>query len=430
MAETLTVKKDTLAQGVQVKTGASYEIAFVAAGADGKDPVGELNVVVRDHDGHDPVAGAPFKITGPHGVSESGKTGKDGDIHLTKPVPIDTYTLHLMDTDFPVVPRPKGGQPLFVRIPGANSGPPPARLGFGPPPRAKEGMPGGREFLKSLKDQSGSFSPEQREIAILEQLKQGNVPEFCRHFASLTLHDKVKNVTGTLEVMIDYIAIGNDDDYVRVPLSGLTMQKVADAWGCAIPTRKVVQEAYEQATNKLVAHNLGFWQHGSMWQASNWAIMLHDDIIQGKYVCERGTKGPPEAAGRVEMAFELNHKGKCQLPPPHPLTLSSGHRKEVIIHPDDLSVHLAFYGWFQADGKAIQGAGGCKHGPAFADCSHGNRLCAPTLLVNGKTMSYADVLQDKDQFGVLSDAGVFPKHSLRYPDIEMGHDGYHKYLGG
>jgi hypothetical protein len=45
-------------------------------------------------------------------------------------------------------------------------------------------------------------------------------------------------------------------------------------------------------------------------------------------------------------------------------------------------------------------------------------------------MTYSDVLQDKDLFGIVSDAGAFTKKSIRYPDIEMGNNGYKKYLGG
>ena len=437
MAESLTVKKDTLAAGVQVNAGTTYEITF-ASSAGGKDPVGELNIVVRDHEGHDAVGAADYKLSGPGGFSQAGKTGADGSIHLSKEIPIDTYTLHVMGSDFPVVPRPKGGSPLFVRVPGAGQEPPPSMHSFGPPPR-KDDAPGGKAFLAGLQDHHGAFTPEDREVAFLEQFKNGNVPDFCRKFCSIQLHDAKNKHTATLEVMSDYLAIGSNEDFVRVPLSGLTMQKVADLWGCRIPTQPVADACYHQADKKVAGHNVDFQgppgpggspKYGGMWQASNWAVQLMDDITQGRLVCDSKTPRPPLTQGRCDMNFGLNHHGQCTVPVPHPLTLHAGHRKEVIIHPDDLSVHLAFYGFFTAQGKALQGAGECRHGPAFADCSHGNRMVAPTILVDGKTMDYQAVLADKELCGVITPGGApFPKHSLRYPDVEIGKNLYHKYIG-
>ena len=48
--------------------------------------------------------------------------------------------------------------------------------------------------------------------------------------------------------MPDYLAVGSDADFVRVPMTPQTAQRVADAFGCALPTRKIVDEVYRAAT--------------------------------------------------------------------------------------------------------------------------------------------------------------------------------------
>ena len=78
---------------------------------------------------------------------------------------------------------------------------------------------------------------------------RGNVPDFLRSFQKITV--KAKDATGrehtaTFEVMPDYLAVGSDADFVRVPMTPMTAARIADAFGCALPTRKVVDEVYRR----------------------------------------------------------------------------------------------------------------------------------------------------------------------------------------
>jgi hypothetical protein len=43
-----------------------------------------------------------------------------------------------------------------------------------------------------------------------------------------------------IEVMPDYLAVGGDDDFLRVPLTPGDGRRVAAQLGCALPTRKMV----------------------------------------------------------------------------------------------------------------------------------------------------------------------------------------------
>ena len=40
--------------------------------------------------------------------------------------------------------------------------------------------------------------------------------------------------------MPDYLAVGSDDDFVRMPMTPQTAQQIADLFGCILPTRKMV----------------------------------------------------------------------------------------------------------------------------------------------------------------------------------------------
>ena len=53
---------------------------------------------------------------------------------------------------------------------------------------------------------------------------------------------------GRFWIMPDYLAIGADDDFVRIPMSPITAQSVADKFGCLLPTRKMVDEIYRPGT--------------------------------------------------------------------------------------------------------------------------------------------------------------------------------------
>src|SRR5262249_23857811 len=92
------------------------------------------------------------------------------------------------------------------------------------------------------------------EEAIACAILHGNLPEFLRKFRPLTIKAKDaagKEHTATIEVMPDYLAVGSDADFVRTPMTPTTAAKIADAFGCALPTRKIVDDIYKTAAVKL-----------------------------------------------------------------------------------------------------------------------------------------------------------------------------------
>lgn len=99
-------------------------------------------------------------------------------------------------------------------------------------PIRNENFISGSQFIKNNLNIKDSI----RESNILNEFLIGNIPDFLRQF-------KVVNVTlgnDSLSylVMPDYLSIGSDSDYVRMPMSPLTAKIVANKYDCILPTKK------------------------------------------------------------------------------------------------------------------------------------------------------------------------------------------------
>jgi len=117
-------------------------------------------------------------------------------------------------------------------------------------PKRPADAPGGKAFFAKLE----GMKPAERETAIAEEIARGNVPDFLRtfHQIKVTAKDaKGKEHTAVLEVMADYLAVGSDTDFVRVPMTPMTAALIADRFGCCLPTRKIVDDISNSATVKL-----------------------------------------------------------------------------------------------------------------------------------------------------------------------------------
>lgn len=272
---------------------------------------------------------------------------------------------------------------------------------------------GAREIFQALPIVLGRDAPEQREALIWAEIEKGNHPGFARVFAPVVLKDD-RGRSATVQVSVDGFAIGTEDDWLRVALSGYHAQKIADFFECCLPTNKIVFEAYRQAKVKLVAHLLECQAvGGGRWQRSTFACRLHEDILQGRVPCKRG-QPYTEAAGRLDPRLG-SHEGRCSLPPgEHPRVLVAGHLKEVTINGEDLSKTLAFAGLFPANGRPLQAGIGGPHGPGFADYSHGVRLVARRVDLDGKAMDYEDLVTDPDYAGLMFAGGGPCRRPARY----------------
>ena len=66
-------------------------------------------------------------------------------------------------------------------------------------------------------------------------------------------------MTGTIEVQPDFLAIGSDDDFIRMPMTPQTAQKIADLSGGLLNTRvgnivaKVIESDVQKSVSNLAA---------------------------------------------------------------------------------------------------------------------------------------------------------------------------------
>jgi len=202
---------------------------------------------------------------------------------------------------------------------------------------------------------------KERDSLAVHEILAGNIPSLLQKFAPV--YSEITDSLGVVHhavfyVSPDYLSIGTDADWARIPLSPMAAQKIADRFDCFLPTRKMVDLIYKKATVKLEPVPMYAFRDSSvtMWQ--------HHLMIEG---LRKGRKG-----------------------------LIAGIKKDVVISgklsreakPD----REAIYGWHQLNGKPIQPLY-TGHINWWVDYSHGIRLIYRKIKVNGKDMDYIDVLK-------------------------------------
>ncbi len=116
-----------------------------------------------------------------------------------------------------------------------------------------------------------------RECAVFEQLAAGNLPDFARTLAPVRLAAQSTSVT--IFAMPEYLAIGSNTDYLRIPMNLYTAAAVAHRFRFLLPTPKMVDAIYDQSVRRFLPQPLpagpqmtstGYYErHNSMidWQS-------------------------------------------------------------------------------------------------------------------------------------------------------------------
>lgn len=227
----------------------------------------------------------------------------------------------------------------------------------------------GSEFLARTRNMSRA----DRERAILQEIESGNVPSFARQMKSVEV--SANGHTATMNVMPDYLAIGSDDDFVRIPMNPDTAQRIADRTGTSLPTTKIVDDVYANADVRMTPQPIP--PSGQM--MSNNYFERHHAMVEG----QRNGLGAPSGA------------------------LTAGHKKDVVLsnrglqNPDK----VAIYGWHRPSGKPIQPLS-TLHIRSYADYSHGVRLVDQDVVVDGRRMRLEDALRDPELAPLFSNEGV------------------------
>ena len=240
-------------------------------------------------------------------------------------------------------------------------------------PARRPGAIGGSAFMQSL----ASMSREEREAAIRRELMAGNMPSWLRRLVPVVLRDSAGRAA-TIEVMPDYLAIGSDDDFVRMPMVPYTAQAFADAYGFVLPTRKMVNAIWSAATVKVEPRPL------TQERESPLTFLQHHRIIESQLT----------TATRGELV--------------------AGHKKDVVLtnRLAERADRVAIYGWHYLNGQPIQQVY-VGHVDWYVDYSHGIRPVRRAVRVDGTVVAFEKVVSDSSLAGLLSDEGVLTVP--RYP---------------
>ncbi|HTS60102.1 MAG TPA: hypothetical protein VMH03_21340 [Terriglobales bacterium] len=235
----------------------------------------------------------------------------------------------------------------------------------------------GSEFVKYV----SKMNPQEREQAIRDEILKGNLPEFLRKLVPVELHydlPSTKSLTATIFVAPDYLAIGSDSDFLRIPMSLHTAALIAERFGFILPTKKMVDAIYLQSRYHFVPQPL---PAGPQMRSTAY-YWTHNQMVED------------QAHGLGVRLGEL----------------VSGDKKDVVM-TNRLAVkvgRIAIYGWHRGPGQPIQPLS-TIHGANYADYSHGIRLISELALIDGKLRSVYDILRDPLLAKILSDEGPIPR---------------------
>lgn len=239
------------------------------------------------------------------------------------------------------------------------------------PPRPAT-APSGHDLLREVK----GLSLDKREERFVAELLGGNVPDFLRDFVPVKVEHAGHHATFC--VSPDYLALGSNQDFFRVPLRPAAAQQAADAFDGMLPTPEMVVKIFAAAS---------FVPFEGMYGKSGCEDMASLSCIE-RFHAET-------EARRVRAGVPLG-------------ALIAGHMKDIVItntiHERVVKGRLPviiFGAWSGRNSKPIQGSAPA-HYSGYVDYSHGTRLVARDVTLDGNVVRLAQVLAERDYHKVFS----------------------------
>ncbi len=243
-------------------------------------------------------------------------------------------------------------------------------------PSRRGGATGSAFFADLIK-----VSGPDRDAKAIAELARGNMPGFMHKLQPVTFRGQDKHgqpTEITICVTPDYLALGSDTDFVRVPLGLPAAARIAGAFDMTLPTPRMVDAIYAQAGVKLSPAPM---TPGAQMSSTNY-FLTHNATIEGQLQGRRG--------------------------------LTAGHKKDVVMASRMASApgQVAIYGWHQSNGVPIQPVS-TVHGANYADYSHGIRLVSKTAYLNGRAVALAELLASSRYAHLLNKEGPMPGPVIR-----------------
>jgi hypothetical protein len=241
------------------------------------------------------------------------------------------------------------------------------------PPRLP-GAKTGSEFMQYVLNMTSA----ERDTAVYNEISLGNIPEFLRQ-------PRLLQFTGTdaagtqhiikYEVLPDYLAIGSDSNFCRIPMGPVVAQKIGDLFGAVMPTRKLVDNIYQNCEVKLAP--VTYTPVGNQNELVP-KFIEHNAAIEQLRLAAGGQLG--QLTGGTKKDVVLSN---------------------LIIDPAKPN-HVVIYGWHQLNGQPIQPLTNI-HINTYMDYSHGIRLLNNEILLDGQVKKITDILKDANLYKTLSD---------------------------
>ncbi|MCX6152190.1 MAG: T9SS type A sorting domain-containing protein [Ignavibacteriales bacterium] len=240
-------------------------------------------------------------------------------------------------------------------------------------PARPAGAKTGTQFMQFV----NNMSFDDRETEIFNEISKGNIPDFLRILR--TNRSSFNDVNGALhkcyyQVMPDYLAIGSNDDFCRVPMGPKTAQKLATLFGATMPTPKLVDDIYLNADLKLTP--VSYLPVGNANELVT-KFIEHNQAIEQ----QRISSGKPlgVVVGGIKKDVVISNK---------------------IVDPAKPN-HVVIYGWHKLDGTPIQPVYN-GHIDSYVDYSHGIRLLSKEIIIDSLLTTVSDVLRDSVKYKILS----------------------------
>jgi len=241
----------------------------------------------------------------------------------------------------------------------------------------------GKEIISLL----NTLELSERENKIFDLIVDKNIPSFLEKFSEIKVTHTIDNKSYELLYYVtpDYYSLGVDKDYFLIPMTPILAQKVATYHDTILPTKKIVDQIYEQSVIKYFPQPIS----PSAAMVTIEVFVAHNDSV---------TQQRKERFGGYSLS-----------------TLASGHKKDVIISNSIYNnlkpiapKPVVIYGWHRLDGRPIQPVYN-GHDNNYTDYSHGIRLVKNKCKLNGKDFLLTDILKDSLLSILISDEGPIEK---------------------
>ncbi len=236
------------------------------------------------------------------------------------------------------------------------------------PPRL-DGAPGGAEIARDIR----TLDLQAREERIYSEIARGNVPPWLRRLERVEMTSELDGLEHrvTFWVAPDYLTVGSAQDFLHVPLSPRTAQRVADLVGGTLPTPRMVDAIWASARVRLAPIRIPPDEFMTTVE-----YFVHHDRLVGT---QRWLRGVPPGV------FVAGHKVDLVLPTPRSADSASG----------------AIYGWHRPGGRPIQPLY-ILEGNGRVIYNRGVRLVHRDILVDGVRRNLLDALRDPELASLLT----------------------------